>query len=210
MSFDLDDLFSEYDDLVADAARSNHTFFKGNLRRWFEFLDRVSPFARPILQQLETAGNFEAWFEPYRMTIVTGGSAQPFEWPDDRRHRLGMQLLLLRRMGYGEIEPGVFALTVLQTGRSVEDGVQSIVDQIFLPMSHDLRRYLKEQTAPGRQAQGPIVSLEELTAAPEAAAKPVLPPMEVLTLKPTLWGIGVDLKELARRIVRWHHNRRAR
>jgi len=117
MSFDLDGLFSEYDDLVADVARSSHAFFKGNLRRWFEFLDRVSPFARSILQQLETAGSFETWFEPHRITIVTGGSAQPFGWPDDRRHRLGMQLLLLRRMGYGEIEPDVFALAVLRTGQ---------------------------------------------------------------------------------------------
>jgi hypothetical protein len=203
MSFDLDGLFSEYDDLVADVARSDHAFFKGNLRRWSEFLDRVPPFARPILQQLEAAGSFESWFEPHRITMVTGGSAQPFEWPDDRRHRLGMQLLLLRRMGYGEIEPCVFALTVLRTDRNIEDGVRSIIDQIFLPLSRDLRRYLKEQTAGEHQAEGRIVSLEEMQAEPEAAAKPELPRTEVLTLKPTLWGIGVDLKELARRVFTW-------
>jgi hypothetical protein len=119
MSFDLDQLFREYDELVEAVMNSNHVFLQGNLQRWFEFLDRVSPFARPILQQLETAGHFPSWFEPYRIMMVPGGTGPDLEWPVDRRHRLGMQLLLLRQLARGGIEPSVFALTVLRTGASI-------------------------------------------------------------------------------------------
>jgi hypothetical protein len=196
MPFDLDELFGEYDGLAADVARSDHNFFKSNLQRWFEFLDTSSPFARPILQQLESAGHFPTWFEPYRIIMVTGGGSTPFAWPEDRRQRLGMQLHLLRRMAGGEIEPGTFALIVLHTGRSIHDGIARILDQIFIPMSRDLRRYLKEQTA---AAAAPAVFT---SAVPETPASSTSSSAEILTLKPALWGMSVDLKELWRRLRR--------
>jgi hypothetical protein len=34
-------------------------------------------------------------------------------------------------------------------------------------------------------------------------AAPANPPAELLTLKPTLWGMGIDFKEVGRRVRRW-------
>jgi hypothetical protein len=205
MPIDLDELFNEYDELAADVARSNHTFFASNLKRWFDFLDRVSLFARPILQQLESAGYFPAWFEPYRIMMATGGGAEVFHWPEDRRQRLGMQLHLLRRMTGGEIDPGVFALTVLHIG-SIHNRIAAIVDQIFVPLSRELRRYVKDQTASAAMSppayEIPPLEMPMSFGSETAAA-------EMLTLKPTLWGIGIDLKELGRRLKQWWRLRRA-
>jgi hypothetical protein len=39
----------------------------------------------------------------------------------------------------GDVEPRVFALTVLGSGRNANDGVADIVQQIFVPMSREFR-----------------------------------------------------------------------
>jgi hypothetical protein len=39
---------------------------------------------------------------------------------------------------------------------------------------------------------------------PQAAKKPT----ELVTLKPTLWGMSIDLKELWRRFCAWRENRK--
>jgi hypothetical protein len=60
----LKSLFEQYDELTQDVAHSRYDFFQGNLQRWFTFLRGTAPFAKPILQQLETAADFKTWFEP--------------------------------------------------------------------------------------------------------------------------------------------------
>lgn len=135
-------LFEQYDELAADVARSKHQFFQGNLKRWLDFLDGTAPFARLILQQLEANADFATWFAPYRVMAGGGGTARNVDWPTDMRKRLGTQILLFRRMATGDIEPGIFALTVLASGRNINEGTADIVNQIFLPMAKELRRYL--------------------------------------------------------------------
>jgi hypothetical protein len=136
-------LFEQYDELVADIARSKYQFFRGNVKRWLDFLDSTAPFARPILQQLEGQVDFNIWFQPYK-TIAMAGGSKNIEWPSDRAKRLGIQLLLFRRFAAGDVEPGYFALTLLHSGRNINDGITDIVQQIFLPMSRELRRYFQE------------------------------------------------------------------
>jgi hypothetical protein len=143
MANEIEELLTEYDELVNDVAGSKHQFFQGNLKRWLDFLDRASPFVGPILQQLESAVDFTIWFAPYR-TVAMGGGSKNIEWPEERRKRLGIQLLRFQRMASGDVEAGFFALTLLQSGRNVNDGVSDIIGQIFIPMSRELRRYLKE------------------------------------------------------------------
>jgi hypothetical protein len=184
------------------------------LKNWFDFLDRTGPFAKPILQQLETAGHFSTWFEPYRLMIVTGSGIEPFRWPDDRRHRIGMQLHLLRRISHGEIDPGLFALIVLHTGRSIHTGIATIIEQIFRPASQDLKRYLREAiTAEEEREKAAVVPNEVLaelgfgalvTRRPDA----VPPSSEMITLKPGIWGMSIDLKAVARRLREWWQKRR--
>lgn len=140
---EIDELFAEYDELVADVMRSNHQFFSGNLRRWLELLDRAHYFARPILQQLEAAVHFEAWYEPYRIGAFTG-LIKPVEWPQEARKRLGLQLLLLRQFANGGLNAEEFAFTVMRSGRHASDGISAIASQIFLPMSRELKRFLKQ------------------------------------------------------------------
>jgi hypothetical protein len=140
-------LFEQYDELVADVARSKHQFFRGNVKRWIDFLESTAPFARPILQQLEGQVDFKVWFEPYRVVAMAGGSKN-IQWPAERAKRLGIQLLLFRQFATGNVDPGYFALTLLQSGKHINDGIADIVQQIFVPMSRELRRYLQELTSP--------------------------------------------------------------
>jgi hypothetical protein len=138
-------LFEQYDELAADIARSKHQFFRGNVKRWLDFLDGTAPFSRPILQELEGQVDFKAWFEPYRLAAM-GLGTRSLEWPQERPKRLGIQLLLFRNFSGGDVEPGTFALTLLHSGKHINDGIADIVSQIFIPMSRELRRYLHEVT----------------------------------------------------------------
>lgn len=141
----LPELFAEYDELAEDVARSKHDFFQGNVQRWLTFLKSAAPFAKPILQQLETAVDFNSWFEPYRLRLMGHGTKR-IEWPQERNKRLGVQLLLFQQFVSGAIDPGTFALTVLHTGAHIRDGIAAIVGQIFVPMSRELRRFLVKST----------------------------------------------------------------
>lgn len=145
MSNQFDKLFAEYDELVSDISNSTHIFFRGNLKRWLNFLDSSAQFARPILQQLEASANFPVWYEPYRIAMMGMGNAS-VEWPDKRRERLGTELLLFRQFANDGIDPLVFALTILGTGRNGNDGVRGIINQMFIPMARELRRYLRNET----------------------------------------------------------------
>jgi hypothetical protein len=69
----LKSLFERYDELASNVARSKHQFFQGNVQRWLEFLDSTTPFAKPILQRLETSVDFNIWFQPYRFVGMAGG-----------------------------------------------------------------------------------------------------------------------------------------
>jgi hypothetical protein len=158
-------LFEQYDELAADIARSKHQFFRENVKLWLDFLDNKAPFARPIRQELEGQVDFKVWFEPCRMTAM-GLGMKTIEWPQERAKRLGIQLLLFRKFAGGDVEPGTFALTVLHSGKHINDGIADIVNQIFIPMSRELRRYLHEVTVgsggapPNIPASDRIVTLD--------------------------------------------------
>jgi predicted nucleotide-binding protein len=152
----LKSLFEQYDELTQDVAQSRYDFFQGNLERWFTFLRGTAPFAKPILQRLETAADFKSWFEPYRLRAM-GHGTKPIEWPQERTKRLGIQLLLLQQFANGGVDPGTFALTILNTGPHIKDGIAVIVDQIFVPLSRELRRFLVEvNTETAEPATQPI------------------------------------------------------
>lgn len=139
--------FEEYDELANDVARSKYQFFAGNVTRWIDFLDRTLSFSDPIRRDLEGAADFKAWFEPYRL-VAMGHGSRAIEWPRERAERLGIQILLFRRFASGDIDPGTFALTILQSGRHANDGTADIVNQIFTPLARELRRYLQQSARP--------------------------------------------------------------
>lgn len=143
----LANLFEQYDELAEDVARSKHGFFQGNLQRWISFLKGTAPFARPILQQLEAAVDFKSWFEPYR-SVGMGHGTRDIEWPEDRNKRLGIQLLLFQQFANGSVHAPTFALTVMRSGKHANDGISDIINQLFLPMMRELRRFLLEVTQP--------------------------------------------------------------
>lgn len=138
------DPFEEYDELAADVARSKYQFFPGNVQRWIDFLDRTPHFSDPIRRELEESADFKTWFEPYRM-VAMGHGSRAIEWPQEQANRLGIHVLLFRRFATGDIDPGTFALTILQSGKHINDGIADIVNQIFTPFARELRRYLQHR-----------------------------------------------------------------
>jgi hypothetical protein len=139
--------FEEYDELAGDVAGSKYQFFCGNVRRWIDLLDRTPSFSEPIRHELEGAADFKVWFEPYRV-VAMGHGSRAIEWPRERAERLGIQILLFRRFAAGDIDPGTFALTILQSGKHINDGIADIVNQIFTPLARELKRYLQRKIVP--------------------------------------------------------------
>src|SRR5438309_282184 len=94
----LKDKFDEYDELAEDVRQSTRGFFLTNLERWLVFLNRTSPFAGPILKQLESNADLTSWLKQHNR-------AYEIRWPTERHQRLGLQLQLCRSLVNETIVP---------------------------------------------------------------------------------------------------------
>jgi hypothetical protein len=81
-----------------------------------------------------------------------------------------------------------------------------VIRQIFVPMSRDLRRYLKDYTSQPDQMTPATVGVEMLGEI-FVPTQTALATKEILTLRPSFWGMSIDLKELWRRLTQWRKAR---
>ncbi len=174
---ELEDQLIQYDELARDVARSNSKFLQGNLSRWFSFLDSAPPFARPILQKLESNVDFTVWYTPYRMASM-GHGTKAIEWPSELHKRLGIQLLFFREIAKNGIDPKTFALTLLNRS-NVEDGNRDIVEQIFIPMSNELRRYLKLEVETAASNSSAVTNVYQVDSGNSPETLPDITPLVI-------------------------------
>lgn len=156
---DLDNFFSEFDELTQYVIASRHQFFEDNLKRWFEALDETSVIAE-VVTSLEYTIDIQQFLKNAANTKGSMVGSGVLNWPAQREKRLGTQLLLFREIASKRIKGWQFAVDYTYAGsNNLNDNVTALADQIFRPFAGDLRRFLKRQTSNSIPASDRVVQL---------------------------------------------------
>jgi hypothetical protein len=134
----------EYAELTNEITAARYQFLPDRLKDWFALLDNT-PGVTSLVQQLQSGLDFSEWFKKQQEN--SRGRAK-LVLPEAREQRLGMQLLMFRNAA-AKNKPDVSLLGFhfIGVGTNVNDNAQAFIEQVFLPMARDLRRYLQTKVS---------------------------------------------------------------
>jgi hypothetical protein len=104
-----------------------------------------TPRVAAIIQRLQDGLDFDAW---YKVTRSTGGSfvgSAKLNWPQEKEKSLGMKLLLFRAAVKEELDLSEVGYTFIYVGNNIDANARAIIEQVFIPMARELRRYLEAE-----------------------------------------------------------------
>lgn len=133
-----------YGELTDEVDRAKYQFLPDHLSNWFGHLDET-PRVADIVQRLQEGLDFDAW---YKETESTGGSfvgSASLNWPKEREKALGMKLLLFRAGASNELDISEVGYKFIYVGNNINDNAHAVIEQVFLPMARELRRYLDSE-----------------------------------------------------------------
>ena len=141
----LERFFDEYDEIGRRLSSAQERDFARLLRTWFACLDEAPDIISGEIRRLEA---LQSWDIVHSEVVKTGGSmvgSGRLEWPDDKAHRLGGQLLLLRKLASEEIRAMDFSLHYFYSGvNNIDSHVHEMASLLFEPHTTELRRRLED------------------------------------------------------------------
>jgi len=130
-----------YDELTDEVNRAKYQFLPDHIANWFRTLD-TTPRVAAIIKRLESGVDYREW----RHKLTRGVGQTRIEWPTDPEQALGIKLTLFRNFTVGGPDDiGTFGFSFLRVGRNINDNAHAVVEQIFMPMARELRRYLERE-----------------------------------------------------------------
>lgn len=135
---ELDALLSEYDDVTNDVRFANRSTFQTNLDRWFEWGEEL-PRVSKVTSDLEAQVDLDAWLQAGKATMSSMVGSGQLSWPRGAQ-RTAMQLALFRYFANNPDTYSGFYQIFMGGSTYYDDMLREILDQIFAPMSRDLRR----------------------------------------------------------------------
>jgi hypothetical protein len=98
-----------------------------------------------IVAKLQSGLDFAQWWKEHGNLGGMAGAADIIHWPVDREKSLGMKLLLFRAFSEGRPDGDIagFGFRYIYAGSNINANAQAVIDQIFMPMARELRRYLE-------------------------------------------------------------------
>jgi hypothetical protein len=145
MVSDFSNFRAVYDELTDEVNRARYQFLADHLRSWFQHLDETPRVAETV-RRLQEGLDFDAWYkqaENTRGSFVGSGS---LAWPEGREKSLGMKLLMFRACAEGKLEAAMIGHSFIYVGNNINDNAHAVIEQIFMPMASELRRYLERET----------------------------------------------------------------
>ena len=141
----LERFFDEYDEIGHRLSLARERDFARVLRTWFACLNEAPDIISQEIRRLEA---LQSWDIVQSEVIKTGrhtvGSGR-LDWPDDKEHRLGGQLLLLRKLASEELKAGNFSLHYFYSGvNNIDSHVNEMASLLFEPHAEELRRRLED------------------------------------------------------------------
>jgi hypothetical protein len=136
---------SVYDELTDEVDRARHQFLRDHLTNWFRPLDETSRVAQ-LVQGLQSGADFEKWLTEHGG--LQGMSQSGIRFPHDLEQSLGIKLLLFRAFAEGrrDLDIATFGHGVMHVGKGPDESAHAVIEEIFMPMARELRRYLQRET----------------------------------------------------------------
>jgi hypothetical protein len=149
-----------YDELTDEVNRARYQFLPDHIANWFKTLD-TTPRVSAIIKRLESGVDYRPW----RHELARSVRNVHIEWPKEPDQALGMKLSLFRNFTKeGPDDVATFGFSFLRSGTNVNDNARGVIEQIFMPMARELRRYLERELSEIPAADR-IVSLDHNSAA---------------------------------------------
>jgi hypothetical protein len=139
-----------------------------------------------ITRKLTEGIDFEKWLAAAHATQggMMGSAVPP--WPAEPEKELGIVALLIDYFAENPNTAVRFAHTFYYSGNRPNVDLHNMTRQMLVPFIRDYTSYVRSQTS----ADAPLPKQADVK------------PSEVLSLKPGIWGMSIDLKEAWRRAKR--------
>ncbi len=160
-----DRFFSQFDQLTSRVTGSRQQDFAGNLRRWLTCMDSAPAPIGVEFARLSAMQNWEGVQSDVMQPQLGLGPGQ-LNWPDDDDLRLAGQISLFRRLASGELDATNFAHDYFSSGGiSIARTIQEMSDQLFRPLSEDLRLKFDELVeAAEAEGEGGVPAADRMVA----------------------------------------------
>ena len=200
------DLFAQINNAVLDLQSAQLQSYDRPLKRLASLLRH--PHLTVSNEALTKDVDLDRFIEESARTQGGMAGSARLLWPDDLEQTLGLTLLLIWRFAEKPDLMAYFGHQYYYSNNKIMSGVNSVTSQIIIPFVRDYKEYVlsREKVAPDALPEPPPRS-----ASPTLSAPPTPPPVpqpELLTLKPSIWGISIDLKELGRRARKFWRRRK--
>jgi hypothetical protein len=130
-----------YDELTDEVNRARYQFLPDHIGNWFKTLD-TTPRISAIIDRLEKGVDYRTW----RHALTRAVQNPRIEFPAETEQSLGIKLQLFRNFTVGAPDDfATFGFAFMRTGKNVNDNAHAVVEQIFMPMARELRRYLQQE-----------------------------------------------------------------
>lgn len=140
---DFSNFSAVYNELTDAVTSAKHQFFKDHLVNFFDTID-LTPNAARVVHGLETRVNFPKWYEECQKSTGSMVGSGELTWPKDKVDKLAMKVALLRAMSTGELDVYNFCSAFLYTDNDFDVHVYDVSQQIFLPTTRELLRYIDQ------------------------------------------------------------------
>lgn len=134
------DFWEDYDLRIQQVNLANYKTFSDRIRMWLKVLDSDQD-ARSETSRLESLVDLSAWREERDATIGGMIGSGQLQWPEQDENRLGMQLKLVRQWASSLDAAVNFSMDFFGETK-YDDAVRDLIQQIFLPLTDDLKRHL--------------------------------------------------------------------
>ncbi len=160
------DFRAVYDEVTDEVQRARTQFLADHLENWFAVIYQTAD-AKDLVQKLMNVSGYWRWKLDLESTPIQTSFApkhtpqkKTLKWPRGPENRLGVQLSLFNDIANERIQATEFGAKWLPS--DAKDGAQELIEQVFLPMARELRRYLQRMLAdkPTIPASDRLVSLD--------------------------------------------------
>lgn len=177
------DLFAQINNAVLDLQASELQTFERPLRTLARLLHH--PDLEPINRPLKESVDFAAFMTASEQTGGGMLGSHKLVWPDAPEQAMGLTLVLIDECAADPDYATDIGRKYFYTGSNkIVAGIHDLTRHVIIPFARDYVNYVKvRQSAVTKSLKSP----------------------EVVTLRPTLWGISIDIKEAWRR---WRSGKR--
>jgi len=178
----IDTILSQLQNTLSDLRVAEYNTYERHIKKLSRILH--APELDGISRRLTEGIDLESWLAAGLATQGGMVGSAVLSWPPEHEKELGTVVLLIDRFAEKSDEALNFSHTFYNAGSYLTDNLQNMTRQMIVPFARDYISHVRAQ-------------------APTGASPPrqtdVKPP-EVLSLRPTIYGVGIDLKEVWRRL----------